>query len=58
MWTDTIQTVIFVLGGLLGTAISLSLVGGISGLFKWLGEYDLGYMAHMLRPTNDPDYPW
>lgn len=58
MITDTVQMVIFLFGGLLGTGLSLRLVGGLSGLFQILEGRNLGYMTHMVRSVNDRDYPW
>lgn len=58
MLTDTVQMVIFLFGGLIGTGLSLHLVGGLSGLFKILEERNLGYMTHMVRSVKDRDYPW
>ncbi|GMH41065.1 hypothetical protein BSKO_08975 [Bryopsis sp. KO-2023] len=58
MLTDTVQMVIFVFGGLVGTLVSLKLVGGVSGLFSIFRKTDLDYMTHLIHPLNDRDFPW
>ena len=59
MFTDTIQTCIFLFGGLLGTAISLNMVGGLYGMFDTLSRDDigLGQLRHTVRPADDRDAP-
>ena len=61
MLTDTLQMFIFVFGGLLGTAFSLRLVGGLSGLFHRMASVrggSLEYFNHLMRPVDDNDFPW
>ena len=60
MLTDSIQTVIFLVGGLIGTGFSLHLVGGLFSMFDKLSsnETGLGRLQHVLRPANDRDVPW
>ncbi|GMH41228.1 hypothetical protein BSKO_09138 [Bryopsis sp. KO-2023] len=58
MLTDTIQMFIFLTGGLLGTYLSLNLVGGISGLFVAFDEAGLTEFSHLLRPVTDSEFPW
>lgn len=58
MVTDSIQMLIFLVGGLAGSIKALELVGGISGLFKILRDHDLDYMTHMIHPPDDKSYPW
>ena len=60
MLTDTIQTLIFLFGGLLGTGFALNLVGGLFGMFDKLSRDEIGLerFRHVLRPANDRDVPW
>ncbi|GMH41514.1 hypothetical protein BSKO_09424 [Bryopsis sp. KO-2023] len=58
MLTDSIQMVIFLVGGIFGSIKSLQLVGGIGGLFDIFRERDLDYMTHMIHAPDDRDYPW
>ena len=58
MFTDTFQTVIFTVGGLIGAAYSLDVAGGMSGLKETLRERDLGWFLHTVHPIDDKDFPW
>lgn len=58
MLTDTIQMVIFLVGGFFGAVKSLQLVGGIDNLFDIFKSRDLDYMTHMIHGADDRDYPW
>ena len=52
-YTDTIQTIIMVVGSGLGFLIGLGKVGGWSGLAARVPE-----MIHMHRPISDPNFPF
>ena len=58
MFTDALQLMIFLIGGLTGTITSLNLVGGIPGLFDRLERAGLDDAPHMFRSIDDRDYPW
>lgn len=60
MLTDTIQMLIFVFGGLMGTGFALHLVGGLSGMFDKLSREDIGLESfrHVLQPASDSIVPW
>ena len=53
-----LQLVIFLFGGLAGTAAAFSLVGGQQGLFRGLREVGLDYFPHIWRSANDHVFPW
>lgn len=59
MLTDTIQTFIFLFGGLFGLAYSLDLVNGLFPMFDKLSEEEIGLerLTHSLRPLDDRDVP-
>lgn len=58
MWTDALQTVILLTGGLVGSITALRTVGGIHGLFQKLDAANLTQFQHLKRPLNDRDFPW
>jgi len=52
-WTQTLQCLLLLAGGLTLTAIGLSRVeGGWSGLFERMPD------PHLIRPASDPYVPW
>lgn len=54
VYTETLQTIVLVLGAATLTFLGLQAVGGWSGLKSTLGaEY-----FNMWRPPSDPDFPW
>jgi SSS family solute:Na+ symporter len=57
--TDTLQLFIFILGGLAGTFLALSRVGGLDGLYdKILDNPGINDdFLHPLRSVDDKDYP-
>eukprot|EP00210_Caulerpa_lentillifera_P005478 g5238.t1 len=59
MLTDTIQTFIFLFGGLFGLAYSLDLVGGLFSMFDELSDDRIGLerLRHTIRPVSDRDVP-
>lgn len=57
MLTDSIQLLIFVVGGIAGSITSFNLVGGMHGLHEKLDQVGLGYFFHIARPLDDRDYP-
>ena len=54
VYTETLQTIILVLGAATLTFLGLQAVGGWGGLKTSLGA---GYF-NMWRPPSDPDFPW
>lgn len=58
MLIDGIQMIIFLAGGVIGSGIAFSLVGGMDGLVNWLKEANLGDFPHLLRPATDESFPW
>jgi len=58
MYTDASQAVIFIIGGIAGSILALTKIGGVSGMVDTLHEVGLGYFTHTLRPISDIDYPW
>ncbi|GMU21297.1 MAG: sodium:solute symporter [Phycisphaerae bacterium] len=55
-WTQTLQCVLLLAGGLTITFAGLSQVpGGLAGLFDRMAEADLD---HLVRPVSDPYVPW
>ncbi len=54
IYTELIQTFILVGGSLLLMVIGLDKVGGFEGLRATLPEEHF----HMIKPMNDPHYPW
>ena len=55
-WTQTLQCIILLLGGLLLFAVGLYKVPGHwSGLFERLGQTGAD---HLIRPVSDPYVPW
>jgi solute:Na+ symporter, SSS family len=54
IYTDLVQTVILVIGAVVLTAIGLAEVGGFAGLRAALpADY-----FHMMKPVDDPEFPW
>lgn len=54
VYTETLQTIVLVLGAATLTFLGLQAVGGVGGLKSTLGaEY-----FNMWRPPSDPDFPW
>ena len=54
IYTDLVQTIILVIGAVILTAIGLTEVGGFAGLRAALpADY-----FHMIKPANDPEFPW
>ena len=54
VYTETIQTIVLVVGAGLLTIMGLSAVGGWGGVREAVGpEY-----LNMWRPPDDPDFPW
>lgn len=58
MLIDGIQMIIFLAGGILGSAVAFNLVGGMSGLLHLLKDENLAYFPHLLRPPTDTFFPW
>jgi len=55
IYTENIQAVILIIGGLIVTFTSLHKIGGFKGLRDHYKETNNMSMA---RPANDPDWPW
>ena len=58
MYTDALQLVIFLVGGLAGAITAFNLVGGVQGLFDKYHEAGLTNAPHIFRSLDDRDYPW
>lgn len=54
IYTETLQTVILILGSVIITYLGLQEVGGWSELRATVGSEHF----NMWRPMNDPDFPW
>ncbi|MEM6631896.1 MAG: sodium:solute symporter [Bacteroidota bacterium] len=54
VYTETIQTVILILGALTVTLIGLNEIGGWANLKELAGSDHF----NMWRPSTDPDFPW
>ncbi len=52
--TDMIQVIIMIIGALLVAFVGLNAVGGLGELFSAVPEDNL----ELLRPHNDPEFPW
>ncbi len=53
VWSDLIQGVMLVLGGVLATVLGLRAIGGWDGLMSEAGD-----KFHMILPLNHPELPW
>ncbi|GBG60497.1 hypothetical protein CBR_g5671 [Chara braunii] len=56
VYTETLQTVILLLGGCMMLAVGLQKVGGFGGLKSEI-NHNRNYF-HLLRPASDPTFPW
>ena len=56
IWTDVIQSVLLLLGGILLAALTLERLGGWSALME-LDQAGAGKM-HLYLPSDHPDLPW
>jgi len=54
IYTDLVQTLILIAGAVMLTVIGLDRVGGFAGLRAAVPD---SYF-HMIKPANDPDFPW
>src|SRR5690348_6817410 len=54
IYTDLVQTLILIVGAVILTLIGLHRVGGFAGLRAGVPA---SYF-HMIKPVNDPDFPW
>jgi solute:Na+ symporter, SSS family len=54
IYTDTVQTMILIVGAATLTVIGLHRVGGLAEL---MARAPAGYF-HMMKPVSDPDFPW
>lgn len=52
-WTDFLQFVVMMIGGLVVTGVGLDKVGGLGALM-----HELPAKFKITFPANDPDYPW
>eukprot|EP00736_Rhodelphis_marinus_P009184 Rmarinus@m.24504 len=57
IYTDALQTLIFLVGGIIGMFIALDRVGYQSGLETKLERNGLDYFMHMIRAPTDIEYP-
>eukprot|EP00210_Caulerpa_lentillifera_P005524 g5283.t1 len=58
MFTDTLQCLIFLIGGFTGAFLLLYKIGGYSELKGILRERELHWFLHNIHPMNDKDFPW
>ena len=61
VYTENIQTIILILGGLLLMGYSLHQVGGMKGIYEKYDQYPAEYRTqymHLFRAYNDDDWPW
>lgn len=58
MFTDALQASLFTAGGIVGSAVALSQIGGWRGLTATLETAELGYLPHLIQPWNSALYPW
>ena len=54
IYTDLVQTLIFITGAVILTVIGLEKVGGMAGLRAIVPS---SYF-HMIKPVSDPEFPW
>lgn len=52
VWTEMVQLVVLVVGGLVLSFATLHATGGWSGFMATSGDW------HLLLPATDPDFPW
>jgi SSS family solute:Na+ symporter len=52
IWTEMLQLVVLVLGGIALTIATVTAAGGISAVLETSKDWDL------ILPANDPDFPW
>eukprot|EP01083_Nonionella_stella_P028120 77445_1 len=61
VYTENVQTIILIIGGLLLMGYSLNAVGGMQGMYdkyqSYPEEYRSEYM-HIFRPLDDEEWPW
>ena len=57
VYTETLQTVVLILGSVIITYLGFQEVGGWNELTKTVTEVS-PYHFNMWRPMNDPDFPW
>lgn len=53
LWTSVIQTPVLILGSLVILYVGLDMVGGLAELERINGD-----QMHLIRPANDPNFPW
>ncbi|MGX5819770.1 sodium:solute symporter family transporter [Chitinophaga lutea] len=52
IWTEMVQLIVLVLGGLALTIATVTAAGGVSAVLETTKDWDL------ILPANDPDFPW
>lgn len=57
IYTDAMQFLIFLGGGIAGSVTAFNLVGGVSGLFEKLESVGLESNTHIFRSVYDRDFP-
>lgn len=57
IYTETLQTVILILGSLIITFLGLQEIGGWTAMTETVKEVSPQHF-NMWRPMNDPDFPW
>ena len=58
IYTENVQAVVLLCGGILVGIMGLNEVGGWSGIKEYYNGIGKNIYLHMARPANDPDWPW
>ncbi|WOI52601.1 sodium:solute symporter [Parvularcula sp. LCG005] len=60
LWTSVLQTPVLLLGSIIILFAGLTQLGGEAGLLEGFAEMKRinGDNMHLIRPMNDPDFPW
>ena len=61
VYTENVQTIVLIIGGLLCMAYSLREVGGLSGIYDKYDQFPSKYRSqymHLFRSWDDKDWPW
>ncbi len=52
VWTEMLQLVVLLIGGLTLAIVTINRVGGLQGVMATSGNW------HLILPADDPDFPW
>ena len=58
IYTENVQAVILLSGGVLVGIMAMYEVGGWSGVKDYYNSQNMNINLHMARPATDPDWPW